>query len=249
VLAAYGAEGSPELLPGGTGRSWRVGSLVIKPLDRTADEVIWQAEVLSSIEEAGLRVACPLPSVIDGWMASEYMPGEHRPRLWREIIGVGERFHAALADVPRPDGILDARTDPWAVGDRVAWGETPFPELDDVLSVLEPVDASSQLIHGDLTGNVLFHDELPPAIIDFAPYWRPIEFASAIVVADALNWEGASDELAQVVHRQYLLRALVYRAVTTSLTGGAGAIRELELARKTIASTQPITWQGSARCS
>jgi hypothetical protein len=47
------------------------------------------------------------------------------------------------------------------------------------------------LIHGDLTGNVLFHDELPPAIIDFTPYWRPLEFQSAVVVADALVWEGA----------------------------------------------------------
>lgn len=236
MLAAFGAEGSPELLPGGTGRSWRVGSLVIKPLDRSADELAWQAAALSSIEQAGFRVARPLPFVADGWAASEYVPGEHRPGLWREIIGVGERFHTALAGVPRPDAIIDARADPWAVGDRVAWGEAPFPELDDVLGSLEPVDAPRQLIHGDLTGNVLFHDELPPAIIDFAPYWRPTEFASAIVVADALNWEGASDELAHVVHPQYLLRALVYRAVTTRLMGHAGPIPELDLAREIVAS-------------
>jgi hypothetical protein len=81
--------------------------------------------------------------------------GEHRPGQWREIIHVGERFHAALAGLPRPDAIIDARADPWAVGDRVAWGEAPFPELDDVLSTLHQVDAPSQLIHGDLTGNVL----------------------------------------------------------------------------------------------
>jgi hypothetical protein len=236
VLTGFGVEGSPELLPGGTGRSWRVGSLVIKPLDRSADELAWQAAVLSSIEQAGFRVARPLPYVADGWMASEYLPGEHRTGSWREIIGVGERFHAALADVPRPEAIIDSRADPWAVGDRVAWGEAPFPELDDLLAALEPATASSQLIHGDLTGNVLFHDGLPPAIIDFAPYWRPPEFASAIVVADAINWEGAPDELAHVVHPQYLLRALVYRAVATRLTGHVGPIRELDLARKVVAS-------------
>lgn len=237
MLAAFGAAGSPELLPGGTGRSWRVGSLVIKPLACSADELAWQAEVLASIGQDGFRVARPLPYVTDGWTASEYVPGEHRPGRWREIIGVGERFHAALAGLPRPDKIVDARADPWAVGDRVAWGEAPFPEPDDILSALDPVDAPSQLIHGDLTGNVLFHDALPPAIIDFAPYWRPTEFASAIVVADALTWEGAPDELAHVVDPQYLLRALVYRAVTTRLTGRAGPIPELDLARRIVASS------------
>jgi phosphotransferase family enzyme len=237
VIAAFGANGSPELLPGGTGRSWRVGSLVIKPLDRAADELAWQAEVLASIERDGFRVARPLPTVVDGWTASDYLAGEHRPGRWREIIRVGERFHGGLAGLPRPDAIIDARADPWAVGDRVAWGEAPFPELDDVLSALKPVHAPSQLIHGDLTGNVLFHDELPPAILDFTPYWRPTEFASAIVVADALNWEGASDELAQLVEPQYLLRALVYRAVTTRLTGPAGPIPELDLARRIVASS------------
>lgn len=136
----------------------------------------------------------------------------------------------------RPDAIIDGREDPWAIGDRFAWGEASFPELDDVLSALEPVDAPSQLIHGDLIGNVLFQDELPPAIVDFAPYWRPTEFASAVVVADALSWEGAPDELAHVVHPQYLLRALVYRAVTTRLTGRYGPVPELDLARKIVAS-------------
>ena len=232
VLGAFGAQGSPELLPGGSGRSWRVGSLVLKPLSHPAAEVAWQAEVLSSIAQDDFRVARPLPNVVDGWTASEYLPGEHRPGRWREIIGVARRFHAALANVPRPDAILDARVDPWAVGDRVAWGEMRFPEVDDVLAPLEPADDPSQLIHGDLTGNVVFHDHLAPAIIDFAPYWRPVEFAAAIVVADALSWEGAPDELAKLVDRQYLLRAFVYRAVTTRIAGHLGPIRELDLARK-----------------
>jgi uncharacterized protein (TIGR02569 family) len=239
VLAGFAAEGSPELLPGGTGRSWRVGSLVIKPLQGSAVEVAWQAEVLSSIAQDGFRVARPLPSVIDGWMASEYLPGEHRPRRWREIIEVAGDFHAALAHVPRPDGILDVRVDPWAVGDRVAWGEAPFPEVDDLLSALRPVHGQSQLIHGDLTGNVLFQEGLPPAVIDFAPYWRPIEFAAAIVVADALSWEGAPGELADIVDLQYLLRAFVYRGVTTRVTGRSGPIRELEVARRLLATASP----------
>jgi hypothetical protein len=66
---------------------------------------------------------------------------------------------------------------------------------------------------------VLFDDQLPPAVIDFSPYWRPTAFASAIVVADALVWEGAPDELADAVDPQYLLRALIYRAVTSMVAG------------------------------
>jgi uncharacterized protein (TIGR02569 family) len=82
-----------------------------------------------------------------------------------------------------------------------------------------PVSAPSQLIHGDLGGNVLFHDELPPAVIDFSPYWGPVAFAAAIVVADALVWEDADARLLGAVSGtedfgQCLLRALIYRAVT-----------------------------------
>jgi uncharacterized protein (TIGR02569 family) len=208
-----------------------VGSLVLKPLDHPAGEIAWQAEMLASVEEDGFRVARMRPEIVDGWIASDYVAGSHEPGRWREIIAVGERLHAALAHAPRPDAILDLRTDPWSNGDRVAWGELPFPELDDVLAVLEPIDAESQLIHGDLTGNVLFHDELPPAIIDFAPSWRPPEFASAVVVADALCWEGAPEEVAGAVGRQYLLRALIYRAVTSRVFG-AERIPEIELARR-----------------
>ena len=184
-----------------------------------------------SVEQDGFRVARLRPEIVDGWTASDYLAGAHEPGRWREIIAVGELLHAALTHVPRPGTILDQRTNPWSMGDRVAWGELPFPELDDVLAALDPVEEKSQLIHGDLTGNVLFHDELPPAIIDFAPSWRPPEFASAIVVAEALCWEGAPEELADTVDRQYLLRALIYRAVTSRLFG-ADSVPEIDLARR-----------------
>jgi hypothetical protein len=87
---------------------------------------------------------------------------------------------------------------------------------------LRPVDGRSQLIHGDLAGNVLFDDNLPPLVIDFSPYWRPPAFASAIVIADALTFEGAGAELVQPLlsdpdFPQHLLRALIYRIVTDQI--------------------------------
>ena len=222
----------PEPLAGGTGRSWRAGSLVLKPLDCAEREIPWQAELFASIEQDGFRVAAPLPDVIDGWTARLFLEGRHEHGRWREIIAVGERFHAALAGVPRPDAIIDTRTNPWEVGDRVAWGERPYDGIDDLLAALEPIDAPSQLIHGDLTGNVLFHDDLPPAIIDFAPYWRPTEYATAIVVTDAVLWEGAPEELLDEAQRQYLLRALIYRGVTSLEFEHDSWRPTLELARR-----------------
>jgi hypothetical protein len=57
---------------------------------------------------------------------------------------------------------------------------------------------------------------------------RPAAFASAIVVADALVWEGADPSILSAVGHvddlgQYLLRALIYRAVTESILGQPGS--------------------------
>ena len=59
-------------------------------------------------------------------------------------------------------------------------------------------------------------------MIDFSPYWRPTGFASAIVVGDALLWEGADENLLAAVSHvddfpQLLLRALIFRAVVDAL--------------------------------
>jgi Aminoglycoside-2''-adenylyltransferase len=231
VLARFGVTGEPEPLHGGTGRTWRVGDLVLKPLDFAAREIPWQAELFTRIAERGFRVAKPRPEIIDGWTAWTFVEGRHEAGRWLDIIDVGRRLHTALARESRPDEIIDTRSNPWETGDRVAWGERAYDGIDDLLARLDRVDDDAQLIHGDLTGNVLFHEALDPAVIDFAPYWRPVEYASAIVVADALCWEGAPAELADAVERQYLLRALIYRGVT-SIEFGRDGRRELDLARK-----------------
>jgi uncharacterized protein (TIGR02569 family) len=210
--------------------SWSAGDVVFKPVDvDDLEELAWQAEILSQIPLAGFRLARPRPAAdgslcVDGWCATEYVTGKHEERRWAEIIAVGERFHAALRGIPRPS-FLDRRSDPWAISDRVAWGEIPasaFPHvrhLPHLVSALRPVTVPSQLIHGDLTGNVLFDGQQPPAIIDFSPYWRPTAYASAIVIADALIWEGADSQVLDAVTHigdfgQYLIRALIFRSVT-----------------------------------
>lgn len=224
VVAAFGGDGSPVALAGGTGTAWRAGSVVLKTPDGSIEELAWQADLFARIHDDRFRLAIPLRTpdgslTVDGWWASTFLVGGHKPGQWGDIVRAGESLHEALAEEPRPE-FLDHRTDPWAIGDRVAWGELPAPEyMAQLASALRPVEATSQLIHGDLTGNVLFAEGLPPGIIDFSPYWRPAPFAAAIVVADALVWEGAGPSLlAEVAHieqfGQYLLRALIYRMAT-----------------------------------
>lgn len=204
--------------------------VIFKPVDvDDLEELAWQAQIFSRIPSAGFRLARPRRAAdgslcVDGWCATEYLTGTHAAHRWPEIIAVGERFHAALREIPRPS-FLDQRSSPWAISDRVAWGEIPasqFPHvrhLPTLVSALRPVTAPSQLIHGDLTGNVLFDSAQPPAITDFSPYWRPTAYASAIVIADALVWEGANRQVLDAVTHirdfgQYLVRALIFRAVT-----------------------------------
>lgn len=237
VLRAFAVAGPLHLLSGGRGTCWRVGDTVLKPLDTPEAALAWQEQALRSMPVVPeFRVAAPVRSrgqrlVVSGWTAWPLLAGRHVPGWWPQIVAAGRRFHAAAESVPRPS-FLDDRTDRWAAGDRVAWGESPiepYLELDtvaDLVAVLRPVSARPQLIHGDLTGNVLFHNRLPPAIIDLSPYWRPSAYADAIVVADALAWEGAGVELVAAVGAgvpefgQCLLRALIYRIVTDRLARG-----------------------------
>jgi uncharacterized protein (TIGR02569 family) len=230
VLAEFGLSGPVTPLPGGQGRTWRAGPAVLKPADMDATAVAWQSQVLRAVDgHAAFRVAPPLAGrdgrwVVSGWTAWRWEAGRHLPGHWQQIVQAGHQLHAALASVPAPPWLAD-RADAWSIGDRVAWGELPVQQyagvkhLDGLVAALRPVSGVPQLVHGDLTGNVLFATDRPPLIIDLSPYWRPPQFAAAVVVADALVFEGAGPEVVDVLGDdpdtiQYLLRALIYRVVT-----------------------------------
>ena len=106
----------------------------------------------------------------------------------------------------------------------MAWGETAAPrdvspDMGWLLEARRDVSSQHQLIHADLSGNVLFADGLSPAIIDFSPLWRPKGYASAIIAVDAIAWHKASVELFDSVlpesdREQFLIRALIYRQLS-----------------------------------
>jgi uncharacterized protein (TIGR02569 family) len=236
VLEAFGLTGPAVHLAGGRGTSWRAGGAVLKPLDGDPALVGWQAGLLRSLDRHRdeFRVSVPLPTgdgswQASGWTAWRYEPGRARRNAWHAVLDVGDRFHRALRGAPAPPQ-LAARTDRWAVADRIAWGE-PVPEhaagtphLGPLLQALRPVIAPAQLVHGDLSGNVLFEPGSAPLVLDFSPYWRPPAFASAVVVVDALvNEEAPAAVIERAADgpdaRQYLLRALVFRLIAEHLSG------------------------------
>jgi uncharacterized protein (TIGR02569 family) len=236
VLVAFGCRGPARALGGGEGLTWHANGVVLKRVhdDR---EATWCQEMLAGLVEDGFRRPTPIRAadghwVVDEWSACAFLDGlrDGRPQ-WSTILSGGARFHRAL---PAPDAaarqVLDQRNHRWAIADRVAWGETTV-ELSPaatlvhlrIIERLAPLDLEDRLIHGDLTGNVLLDTDDLPVVIDFSPYLRPARYADAIVIGDAMLWEGADLGVLDLLGRdeigvQLLLRALTFRLVAEQLS-------------------------------
>ncbi len=176
--------------------------------------------------EPAIRFARPVRSAggswtVDGWAVSKLLDDWHEPGRWSEILLAGRALHAAVAGMPPPP-FQAQRRDPWALGDRAAWGElevaVPGPlrnQVSALVALLRPVDEPGQLVHGDLCGNALFGVGLPPAVLDFSPFFRPVSYAEAILVTDAVIWEGAPPALVGQLRGenvdQMMVRACLFR--------------------------------------
>ena len=229
VIEAFKITKEIEPISGGEDRCWRAGELILKPCEK-AEFWVWMAEYLPTVKAEGFRLPLPVCDrdgqwIVDGWCAQQAVEGAHpKEGRWAEVLATCDRFHEAARHLPRPE-FLGGGTDPWSMGDRVAWEEIeapiPHERLTQLLDMRRPFSGRSRFIHGDFTENVLFAERLLPAVIDVSPYWRPVGFAHAIVVADAVCWRNADPEdlLKYVTHidqfPQLLIRALIYRMVTT----------------------------------
>ena len=233
VCADFGVLDRPEALAGGQGGAWRVGRLVLKSVGRdpvTAEELRWLGTAVESTP--AVRVAAPVPAtdgswVVDGWAATPFLEGSPAGWRWDDVLAAGRALHESWGRLPRPS-FLDRRRSPWDTGDRMAWGEEPLavtvdglrPLVERLSEALRPYEGEpAQLVHGDLGGNVLLADGLPPAVIDLSPYWRPPGWASAVVAVDAIVWSDADWTWFSDLDRQLLLRAMLFRLVTDDVLG------------------------------
>jgi hypothetical protein len=226
---------------------WTDGRVVLKPVG-CLPEHAWVCEVYAGWAEPAVRVPEPIrprgPAdaasgwSVDGWGAHVLLAGRDADPA-TELDSIREAsaaFHAHVRGLPRP-AFLDERDDPWAFGDRLAW-EDAEPEGDDAtLAVIarlrrhvRPVASPSQPIHGDILPNVLVAEGLPPAVIDWPPYFRPAALADAIAATDAVTFRGAPVTLLQEWAvgpdwDQLVVRALLYRLGPTGVFAARNRLR------------------------
>lgn len=249
VLSAFGVRDDiPELLDS-EAVAYRFGDAVLVPAVSAAESA-WSARLLHQLRPEGVRVARPLRAtdgrwVVSGWTAHRRLTGRPEPRH-DEVVAASLRLHEATAKESQPR-FLPARDDLYARADRMAWQEqdvaldphaggdlfTALAGRRRPLTTLRP-----QVVHGDLFGNVLFAGTEPPGIVDFTPYWRPMGWAAAVVVVDALAWGGADDGLPQRwAHLpewpQCLLRALLFRVALHAQHPRSSAVSLAGLERAT----------------
>ena len=226
ISRLFGLAGEPVALVGGQGRAYLVGGVVLKPAESTA-ESNWVADFFDKkTTPTGIRLQKPVRSINGNWIESgfvgwTFLEGAETSGRYEEKLRASEIYHAAMADVSEPD-FIQRRENPYAVADKIAWQEKQmnydkdFAEVvQSFLDSLEPLDLPRQLIHGDLAGNILFHPALPPAIIDQTPYWRPVDFAKAILLVDALAWDTKTkeSEIFEAFQKVDNIRQLSIRAV------------------------------------
>ena len=240
VFDLFAVPDDPRPLPGGQGHSVVAGDLVLSP-GRDAATYRWLSPVLARLAveldtstPRSVRIAMPVPSrdgrwVVDGWAASRYEPDTHPCHELDVLVATGRLLHAHLASaVPSsPDGIR-TRSDRWARAERAAFDAShlagiPLGHAGRLVARLRgQLDGTDlgpdQLVDADLAGNVLLDAAGVPLVIDVAPYCRPVLWAEAVCVLDAVLWQGADAgimrEWAGGAKRQAMVRAGLFRLLS-----------------------------------
>jgi hypothetical protein len=165
VLDLFAVPSDVERLPGDRRDRVRAGDLVLTA-GRDPEVQAWLSPLLARLavqldERPGrrprdLRIAMPVPArdgswVVDGWGASRYEPGTVVCADVDVMLAAGRLLHAELDSLvrERPSGL------------------DPAPAAE------EP----AQLVHSELSGNVLLDARGAPVVIDVTPAWRPVRWA------------------------------------------------------------------------
>lgn len=223
IAKAFGSYGEPVLLKGGQGTTYRSGEIVLKPSE--GEEANWFSELFHNIHESnGVRFAKPIRAssgswVHEGYVGWSFLEGEHIKGRFDKKVSASIAFHNLLKNIPRPEFLIKPRSS-WSAASYVVWETNKYDYdkefmllINQITEKLEPLNLPFQLTHGDLSGNFLFHPDLPPAIIDFSPVWAPNGFAEGVMLADAITWEDANTYELEIFKSIPNIEQLAWRGV------------------------------------
>jgi hypothetical protein len=130
-------------------------------------------------------------------------------------------------------------SDPWTKSHQVLWHSKSIDDIiqsdkrtfcKKLLKDLPSIECDYQLIHSDLGGNILFHKELKPLVIDFSPAFAPKEYAEAIIICDSIAWAGCKLEKIELLkplskYKPFILYAIAFRLLTIGFFDSHGMER------------------------
>jgi hypothetical protein len=201
TIKRFGVDGEQIKLPGGSVETFRVQNVVFKPIEETSLEnnhslalAGWIAEFSSTLPQNGFRIPKGVPTIDGKWITEDcwtgwtFVEGAHATKEdIPQCIEAINAFHKTLKDISKNPLMDDNRT-AWGKANEMCLGDKPEsvnpllqPYIDKLYELRKPVETENQLIHGDLNPeNILIAPNLPPAFIDFSPFWGPPELALAI---------------------------------------------------------------------
>lgn len=238
ILNSFNQSGEVHSLTGGQNSSVRVDNAVLKPVGDNTQFCEWGLNILHSINPHGYRLSKPIKCnkgnfVYRGWCCTGYEPGEHRQGEVKQKLEVARLFHKDLVNIDFND--IPKADDPWSIAHDIAWQKENLPPniskeafkiIDDLICMVKlKENYKVQIIHSDLSGNILFDNVLSPLIIDFSPKIAPIEYAEAILVCDCIAWQGSpTSELELICNSMFsiemIVRAVIFRLSTAAIFTG-----------------------------
>lgn len=238
ILNAFHLNGEIKTLEGGQNTSVRVNDAVLKPVGDNVQFCEWSLGILNEIDPHKYRLSKPIIScngtfIYNGWCCSRFEPGEHRDGDIKNKLEVSRLFHHDLADINITN--IPIGNDPWSISQCIAWQKENLPQniskaaykiLEELITKVKLNGYYKvQIVHADLSGNILFDKILDPLIIDFSPTVAPVEYAEAILVCDCIAWQGSPiTDLGLLGNSEYIiemiLRAVIFRLSVAAIFAG-----------------------------
>ena len=248
IFDIFGLSGKVEQLDGGQGKSVRVGDFVVKPIEEIG-KYSWVGSVLEPLDFRDLYLSKPIRSKLEnfveqGFGVTQYIEGQFEVGRLEEKLTVCNQLNEIIQLIEKPEEWY-SWSSPWQQATQMAWNNMSFTDTTDIKSLklieslkdhYQTISLDTQLIHSDISGNILFNDQ-HPVIIDFSPEFRSRKYSEALLVTDSIAWY--QEPLASIYAIPYewelvvqlAIRAIVFRvsvAIILNPTNYKAVLKELK---------------------